>query len=41
MGLGLVSDANQRTLIFEKVALLGFPSQDELGNISNGSFLDP
>lgn len=26
-------------MIFEKVALLGFPEQDELGNISDDPFL--
>ena len=35
-----MNNPNHLTPIFEKVALLRFPSQDELGNVSDDLFLD-
>ena len=35
-----MDNPNHLTQIFEKVALPRFPSQDELGNVSDDSFLD-
>jgi hypothetical protein len=35
-----MNNPNHLTLVFEEVALLRFPSQDELSNVSDDSSLD-